>query len=136
MEKRRFALALVAAVTFCGLVAVARADAPSGERATPVRTQARKKKRTVKAPKVSFECKTDDDCALTKMGDNECCPMLCQPRAVSKASAEAVEKYAATCAKPSGGRCAVPECAPPRFTVAPACVSGKCEARAQAGSRD
>ncbi|HEX8953270.1 MAG TPA: hypothetical protein VF945_15555, partial [Polyangia bacterium] len=109
------------------------ADAPSADAPAAPRTQARKKKRVAKAPKASLDCATDDDCALTKLRDGDCCPMLCQPRAVSKKSAEALDKYAATCAKPKGGRCPVPACAPPRIDMRPACVSGKCEARAAPG---
>jgi hypothetical protein len=123
MEKRWLRASLVAAVTVCAVIGgVAHA----------------KKRRPPKAPKVSMACKVDDDCALTRMGDGECCPMLCQPRAVAKTSAEALKKYAATCEKPGKAKmCPVPECAPPRFTVEAACVSGKCETRAAAGgSRD
>jgi hypothetical protein len=132
MEMRRFGRLLVAFLTFLGLLASAYADAPSADAqpAAATRTQARKKKRTVKAPKVSLSCKTDADCAFTKMADGDCCPSLCQPRVVSKTSAAALEKYATTCAKPNGGECPVPECMPPRITVEPACVSGKCVGRA------
>jgi hypothetical protein len=132
MEKRRFATVLVCLVTFLGALAVARADAPTAELAAtaPSKTQGRKKKPTVKAPKVTLSCSNDDDCALTKMGDGECCPMLCRARAVSKASAEALEKYATVCAKPKSGMCPVPECAPSPMSAVAACVSGKCEAHA------
>ena len=123
MEMGRFGRVLVSAITIGALFA-----APA---------LATKKKRAPKPPKVSLTCKSDDDCALTKMGDGESCPMLCQPRAVSKASADALEKYAATCQK-NGKQCAVPECAPPRQAIeGAACVSGKCVAKtAAAGSRD
>jgi hypothetical protein len=132
MEKGRFGRLLVVAITFLALLAVARADAPAADAqpAATTKTQARKKKRTAKAPKVSLACAADADCAFTKMTDGACCPTLCQPRVVSKASAEALEKYATTCAKPKGGECPVPECAPPRMTLEPACVSGKCAGRA------
>jgi hypothetical protein len=100
--------------------------------------QAKKKRAPAKAPKVALTCKVDADCALTRMDDGQCCPMLCQPRAVAKASAEALEKYAATCEKPGNAKmCPAPPCAPPRVTLEAACVSGKCETRAAAGgSRD
>jgi hypothetical protein len=124
METRRIAAWMVVLVAVLALVAGA--------------AQA-KKKRAPKAPKVSLTCKTDDDCALTKMADGQCCPMLCQPRAVSKASAEALEKYASVCEKPSKmAQCPVPDCAPPRQIVAgAACVSGQCVTRAASpASRD
>ncbi len=139
MRNLRCVRSLVAAVTLFGLLAAARADAPapSNDGAAPAaKTHTRKKKRAVKAPKVSLACKSDDDCALTRMEDGACCPMLCQPRAVAKTSAEALDKYAATCARPGGGECPAPACAPPRMTLEAACVSGKCATRAAAGSRD
>jgi hypothetical protein len=94
-------------------------------------TQAHKKKKAHKpaAPKVSLTCKSDDDCAFTAYEDGACCPMLCQPRAVAKKSVAAIEKYAAACEKPEGG-CPVAECAAPVMTRKPACVSGRCAARA------
>lgn len=132
MEKGRFGRVFVGSITLLGLIGIARADAPGAEAqpAAAPKTQARKKKRTVKAPKVSLSCKSDADCAFTKMADGDCCPSLCQPRVVSKTSAAVLEKYATTCAKPGGGECPVPECMPPRITVEPACVSGKCAGRA------
>lgn len=132
MEKRRLSRLLVSAIAFCGLMAAARADAPSAAGGTPQAnaTHARRKKRTHKSPKASLTCTSDADCAFTKMADGDCCPSLCQPRVVSKTSAAALEKWAASCAKPKGGECPVPECMPPRATLEPACVSGKCAARA------
>ncbi len=97
----------------------------------PVAHHARKKKRAHKAPTASDACTSDADCAFTSFADGECCPSLCPPRVVSKASAEAFDKYAQQCAKPKGG-CPATECAPPRMAREPACVSGKCEARAVA----
>lgn len=133
MEKRRIGRLLVASLTLLGLIAVAHADAPAADAqpASSLKTQARKRKRKAKPPKVTLACTTDADCAFTTMADGECCPTLCPPRVVSKTSADALEKYGAGCAKPNGG-CPVAECMPPRTTVAPACVSGKCEKRAAA----
>lgn len=122
MEKRRFGGVVVALLTLLGLLGVARADAPG--------PGGSHKKHAPRAPKVTMSCKADADCAFTKMADGDCCPSLCQPRVVSKTSAAALEKYAATCAKPNGGECPVAECMPPRITVEPACVSGKCVGRA------
>jgi len=89
-----------------------------------------KKKKAPKQPKVTDACTSDDDCAFTTVADGQCCPTLCQPRVVSKTSAEALEKWAATCAKPEGG-CPVVDCAPPRVERKPACVNRKCAARAE-----
>ena len=124
MEKRRLMMGLVVAATFLGGITLAAADAP----APP--TQGRKKKPAKpRAPKVSLKCASDADCVFITYDDGACCPMLCQPRAVARTSAEAIEKYAAACKKPEGG-CPVPECAPSPIARVPACVSGKCEAHA------
>ena len=112
MAKGRFIRVLVVAATFWGGLAVA------------------KRPKVAKPPKVSLACKTDADCGTTRMADGDCCPSLCQPRVVSKKSAEALKKYATVCMKPDGADCAVPECAPPQSGVAAACVSGKCVERA------
>ena len=123
MEKGRLFRVLVLVATFLGGFAAARsADAH--------------KKRTPKPapPKVSDKCTADRDCAFTTIAAGECCPSLCPPRAVSKASAAALAKYAAECKKPDGG-CPVPECAPPRIQTVPGCVSGRCVARAAPGPR-
>jgi hypothetical protein len=117
---------LVASVV--GASAAAHADGlPAADRPAPTK---RHKKRPPKAPKVTTACKTDADCAMTNMADGDCCPSLCLPRVVSKTSADALAKYGATCAKPNGGECAVRDCMPPRVATEPACVSGKCVARA------
>ena len=132
MEKGRLIRVVVVAATCLGSLAAARADAPGPDVQPPA--HARKKRRTDKpvAPKVSYKCTTDADCDFTAMADGECCPMLCPKRAVSRISAEALAKYAAECKKPEGG-CPVPECAPPRITMMPACISGKCVARVAPG---
>jgi hypothetical protein len=121
---------LVLGLVMLGSIGAARAD---GDVEAPRPTATRKhKKKPPAAPKVSLSCKTDADCAPTKMADGDCCPSLCQPRIVSKRSADALAKYGATCEKPGGGQCPVPECAPPQTSVVAACVSGKCEAHAMA----
>jgi hypothetical protein len=95
------------------------------------RTATRKaKKPKLTAPTVSVSCTVDADCALTKYADNECCPSLCQPRAVAKKSAEALTKYGKDCKK-SALACPVPACAPPQSTPAAACVDGKCAVKAE-----
>ena len=126
MEKRRLVAACVILLALLGAALPASADAPA-----PAATHARKKKKARKpaAPKASMKCATDDDCAFTAYEDGACCPMLCPPRVVSKASAEALKKYGAECKKPEGG-CPVPECAPPQVGTTGVCVSGKCQVRA------
>ncbi len=91
----------------------------------------RKRKPTTKAapPKASDACTVDADCAPTLFLDGGCCPGICVPRAVSKASAEAIEKFVAACKKPAGGCPALPCAPPPRGASAPACVSGHCVMR-------
>ena len=133
MEKGRLFRVLVVAVTFLGGFGLALADAP-GPEAPAAHAPRKKRPRKPAPPKVSDKCTTDADCAFTAMADGDCCPSLCQQRAVSKASAAALEKYGAECKKPEGG-CPVPECAPPRIDRVPACISGKCVARVAPGPR-
>jgi hypothetical protein len=127
---------LVVAATVLGALAfAAAADEPGPTTPPPAASQPHKHKQkhehkaAAAPPKVSVTCTTDDECAFTTMADGQCCPSLCQPRAVSKASAEALDKYAAVCEKPHG-ECPVTACAPSRLQRQPACVSGKCVARA------
>lgn len=136
MEKRRFVGVLVLAATFGGFAvahadAPGPADAPTAEAPAPTtHVHARKKKKKARFPKVSEKCKSDADCAFTPYADGECCPTLtCQPRAVGKKSAAAIDEWAAACKKPEGG-CPVLDCAPSPATRVPACVSGKCVGRA------
>jgi hypothetical protein len=121
---------LVVLAVLLGSMAVAGADAPAPE-ATPLptKTRAAHKPRghASRAPKASDKCTTDEDCVLTSLADQKCCPTLCSPRPVSKASAEALAKYAASCSKHD--ECPALACAPPHIISVPACVSGKCVAR-------
>jgi hypothetical protein len=88
------------------------------------------KKRKPTAPTVSVSCKVDADCAMTKYADNECCPSLCQPRAVAKKSAEALTKYGKECKK-SALACEQPTCPPPQSAPpVAACVEGQCAVKA------
>jgi hypothetical protein len=125
---------LLAAVAFClaavALAAVARADRTESVPTKASSTKKHKPKRGAKAtpPTVSLACTVDADCALTRLGDRDCCPKTCQPRAVAKASAEALERYNAAC-RPAGG-CPDLSCPPPRQDSAPACVDGRCTVRA------
>lgn len=76
------------------------------------------------AAPVGSECKTDADCATTRVPEGACCPSLCEPRAVPAKRAAALEAAISTC-RPA---CTQPQCAPAR-THAAACVSGACVAR-------
>ena len=69
-------------------------------------------------------CSSDADCVFTRLSPGACCPMLCAPRAVTKAAAEALESHVKTCAMTHA--CPQPACrAPPQVTY-PACVQNKC----------
>jgi len=131
MERGGFVGTLVLAVTLLGAAYAARADAPGPDFPAPA-THARAKKQAPKpvASKMSDRCKTDDDCALTAFNDGACCPTLCQERAVSKTSADAIQKYAAVCKKPGTG-CPELACAPPAMARQAACVNRKCVVRAE-----
>ncbi len=130
MQSGRYVRLAVLAATLWVAAGAARADAPgAGAHAA---AHARKKKRAPKPPKSSDKCTTDADCALTTMADGDCCPTLCPSRGVTRASAEALARYAAECGKPEGG-CPVPACTAPRIERTPACVNGRCVARAAPG---
>ena len=69
-------------------------------------------------------CTTDADCGYTHVAEGACCPMLCAPRVVSKARAEALQKAIATCH--GGQQCPVPMCRPPKVREVAACEQGRC----------
>ena len=126
MEKRSLIGALLLVATVAGGVAAALGDEPGPMPETHAHKRATKTKE--RPPKVSDKCASDDDCAFTSYDNGACCPTRCQPRAVSKKSAAAIEKWAATCKKPEEG-CPVVDCPPPPMARQPACVSGRCVAR-------
>jgi hypothetical protein len=74
-------------------------------------------------------CSTDGDCALTRVAKGDCCEMLCDGRAVTKARAAELAGKLATCPATLGHACPVPLCRPPRFVLTPACEQGRCVAR-------
>ncbi len=81
------------------------------------------------APAATVEnapCATDADCALTNVGPGSCCPMLCQPRAVTKLRADELRDGEAKCAG-----CPVPLCRPTGFASLAACAAGKCTVKHQ-----
>ena len=110
-------------VVFCTLLLTAAVGSAD-------RTSTHKVKKTkLAAPTVSVTCSVDADCAGTTYADKDCCPSLCQPRAVAKKSAEALSKYGKECRK-NPLDCPVPSCAPPQSLLVPACVGGKCAMKA------
>ena len=127
MEKGRIGRFLVICATLLGGFLTAHAEEPVASR-SPTVHHARKKKKPAKAPASSASCRSDADCAFTTFADGACCPTYCPPRVVARQSAEALSKFAASC----GQKCPVVDCAPPQMTREPACVGGKCEARAAA----
>ena len=72
-------------------------------------------------------CADDKDCAFTRVPAGGCCPMLCEPRPVTRKRAEILEVAIGTCSK--GGQCPQPLCRPPSETFVPACVKRRCIAR-------
>jgi hypothetical protein len=78
-------------------------------------------------PEDEGPCAADADCAFTRVARGACCPMLCTPRVVTKASAQALEENLKTCT--GGHECAMPNCRPPRQRTVPACVQSRCTAR-------
>lgn len=74
-------------------------------------------------------CSSAADCAITRVAKDECCEMLCEGRAVTKARAAELAGKVDTCSKKQGYACPIPLCRPPRFTALPACERGRCVAR-------
>ena len=74
-------------------------------------------------------CEKDADCGFTRVAPGACCPMLCTARPVTRKRAEELEARITTCAG-KGGSCPQPLCRPPLQNLAPACVAGRCVARA------
>jgi hypothetical protein len=74
------------------------------------------------------ECRTDADCALTRVPEEGCCQTLCQPRAVTAAEARTLEKKTLGCEQ-GGKACPDPVCAPPHVQPEPMCSAGHCAVR-------
>lgn len=68
-------------------------------------------------------CASDDDCTISRVAPHACCPMLCEPRAVTKKAAQVIEAHTKSC---SMFKCPEPACRPPRQSTAPACVQNRC----------
>lgn len=83
--------------------------------------------RPAETPKpAALQCQRDADCALTRVPDEDCCPRLCAPRAVTADEARRIEARVQQCQK-EGRPCALPSCRVPRFEAA--CVAGTCTTR-------
>jgi hypothetical protein len=72
-------------------------------------------------------CAADKDCAFTRVPAGGCCPMLCEPRAVTRKRAEMLEAAIGRCS--DSGQCPQPLCRPPSETFVAACVKNRCVAR-------
>lgn len=72
-------------------------------------------------------CGSDADCSLTLVDKGACCPLLCQPRAVTRSRAQELESRQPSC---NGGRpCPAVSCHPLPRTVLPACEQNRCVVR-------
>lgn len=65
-------------------------------------------------------CSSDADCTLTRHPPGSNCPSLCEPRPVTRAEADRLERGMAS------ARCVMPMCRPPQGQVLPACVQNRC----------
>jgi hypothetical protein len=75
-------------------------------------------------------CSSDDDCSLTQVPKEGCCPSLCTARPVTRARAAALVAPRSGCSPQLGkGGCPVPLCRPPRAIRVPACIEGRCQTR-------
>lgn len=71
-------------------------------------------------------CTRDEDCALTLLSEEGCCPMLCTPRAISTTALARQQK---SCANVPESSCPEPMCRPPSGAPSPACQKGRCTVR-------
>ncbi|HZI06143.1 MAG TPA: hypothetical protein VEZ71_19080 [Archangium sp.] len=70
-------------------------------------------------------CTRDEDCALTQLATEGCCPQ-CTPRALSTA---ALARLKQSCASVPEASCPMPACRPPPGVPSPACAGGRCTVR-------
>jgi len=81
-------------------------------------------------------CTGDADCALTRVAQGACCPMLCLPRVVTR---ERAAELAANTVRCTGGEpesCPHPLCRPPAASVQPSCQGGRCLGRTTSAPTD
>jgi hypothetical protein len=78
------------------------------------------------------ECHADSECALTRYLEGACCESLCVPRAISATALAAQADFVRRC----GVKCAVPQCRPESADFSAICSAGRCQVRAQPGSRN
>ncbi len=97
----------------------------AAEAAAAVRAQSKGGAGDAPSPVPSEDsCSTDADCVFTRLSPGACCPMLCAPRAVTKAAAEALEAHVKTCSMTQA--CPQPACRMPPQVTYPACVQNRC----------
>jgi len=71
-------------------------------------------------------CVSDRDCALTRFANLDCCPMLCEPRAVTKRRAEELERHSNRCSSATRQACPNPLCRPTETAPIVACERRRC----------
>lgn len=72
-------------------------------------------------------CTRDEDCTLTRLSDEGCCPMLCTPRAIATTALARRQK---SCTSVPESSCPEPPmCRPPRGAPSAVCQSGRCTVR-------
>lgn len=70
-------------------------------------------------------CTRDEDCVLTQLATEGCCPQ-CSPRALSTAALARLKK---SCSHVPEDSCPMPACRPPPGIPSPACANGQCTVR-------
>jgi hypothetical protein len=73
-------------------------------------------------PKADDRCTRDEDCVVTQLAAEGCCPQ-CTPRALSTA---ALTRLKQSCALVPEDTCPMPPCMRPEGIPTPACVGGRC----------
>lgn len=76
-------------------------------------------------PEAEARCTRDEDCALTQLAPEECCPQ-CTPRALSTAALARLQR---SCSHVPESSCPMPACRPPPGVPSAACTNGQCTVR-------
>ena len=81
-------------------------------------------------------CARDGDCALTRVAQGACCPMLCHPRVVTRERAAELTANTVACTGGKRESCPQPLCRPTAVSVQPSCQGGRCVARTTSAPPD
>jgi hypothetical protein len=107
------------------LTAVPDAGAAVAPRPPPAATEPRAGGPDEAKTKGEDRCTRDEDCAVTQLASEGCCPQ-CTPRAISTASLARLQR---ACSGVPESSCPMPACRAPAGIPTAACESGRCTVR-------